>query len=263
MEFDPLELSTTSRRLVLHECGYLGGLDWWMFPNTLSPFWRFYYNSVPGHQVVLGGKGIELTPDRLVFIPDGNAFDSRGTTPVNHFWLTFSCRYAVKSPGAIILRANDEVIREIGSIAASFDGIGSGDRLAVYHRSLALLHRLVVEIRDHLRPEPRSDRVARAVAYLHQNFRSDVQVTEVAKAAGLSPRALSDHFQQEYHCSPMRYLIQLRVGEAAALLTRSDQDIEVIAQETGFADRFYLSRVFKRMTGHSPAEYRRAHIRKS
>lgn len=260
MEFDALEVSTLGRRLVLHECGYLRGLDWWMFPNTLSPFWRLYYNSAAGHRVVLPDRKIELTPDRLVLIPPGNVFDSEGTVPVDHFWLTFSLGYAVNRPGPLALTPDLGELREIRRITQCFDGIGTGDRLAVYHASLALLHRLVLIMRGHLRPEPRSAFLAKAVDFLHQNFRRQIQIGEAAKAAGISPRALSGHFQKEYHCSPINYLTKLRVGEAAALLSRTGDDIDAIARKTGLTDRFYLSRVFKRVTGRSPAEYRRSHL---
>lgn len=261
MEFDALEVSTAGRRLVLHECGYLSGLDWWMFPNTLSPFWRLYHNFVSGHRVVLPDRKIELTPDRVVLIPHGNVFDSQGRVPVDHFWMTFSLGYAVNTPGPLVLAADLEMVREIRRIARCFDGIGTGDRLEVYHRCLALLHRLVLAVRGNLRPGPRSEPLARAVEFLHRNFCREIQIEEAAKAAGLSRRALSEHFQKEYHCSPVSYLTKLRVGEAAALLSRTGREIDEIARETGLTDRFYLSRVFKRVTGRSPAEYRRSHVR--
>jgi transcriptional regulator GlxA family with amidase domain len=163
----------------------------------------------------------------------------------------------------MVLPADKATIAEVRQIAACFDGIGTGDRLAVYHGSLALLHRLVLLIRGDLRPGPRSESLARAVEYLHRHFSREVQIGEVARAGGLSPRALSEHFQKEYHCTPVQYLTKLRVGEAATLLTHSDQDIDAIARATGLTDRFYLSRVFKRTTGHSPAEYRRTHLREA
>lgn len=261
MEFDALEVSTVGRRLVLHECGYLRRLDWWMFPNTLSPFWRLYYNAAPGHRVVLADRKIELTPEHLVMIPPGNVFDSQGSVPVDHFWMTFSLGYAVNTPGPLVIPAEPDMVREVRRIAKCFDGIGTGDRLAVYHGSLALLHRLVLAMRGSLRPGPRSELLAKAVEFLHCHFRRDLRIGEVARAAGLSPRTLSVHFQKEYHCSPVSYLMKLRVGEAAALLSRAGHNIDEIALQTGLTDRFYLSRVFKQVTGRSPAEYRRSHQR--
>jgi AraC-like DNA-binding protein len=37
--------------------------------------------------------------------------------------------------------------------------------------------------------------------------------------------------------------------------------VDHIAETAGFSDRFYLSRVFKTLTGKSPAQYRKAHTR--
>jgi AraC family transcriptional regulator, arabinose operon regulatory protein len=261
MEFDPLELASLGRRLVLHECGYLRDLDWWMFPNTVSPFWRLYYNSVAGHQVVFPGRTVPLNPDRIVLIPEGNSFDSQGDKPVNHFWLTFSLCFAVRQPGPIVLPADRETIAEIARIAAVFDGIGRGDRLLAYHASQALLHRLVVAIRGELWPGERSLALARAVHEMRRHFAEPIHIAEIAAHAGLSQRTLSDHFQREYHCSPGQFLNRLRIGEAAGMLVRTSASLETIAQATGFADRFYLSRVFKRTTGKTPASYRKQHTR--
>ena len=261
MEFDPLEVAGTGRRLVLHECGFLKGLDWWMFPNTVSPFWRLYYNAIPGHHVVFAGELVPLGADRIVLIPDGNAFDSRGEGPVDHLWMTFSVGYAVRRLGPIVQPVDAAIVAEIQQLAAAFTGVGSGDRFLIYHGCMALLHRLITGLAEHFQPGERSQALARAVAHMRRSFAAPLNIGEVAAVAGLSQRSLSDHFRKEYHCSPGEFLIKLRVGEAASLLTRTDLDVDQIAEGTGFSDRFYLSRVFKRMTGKSPVQYRKSHRR--
>jgi AraC family transcriptional regulator, arabinose operon regulatory protein len=261
MEFDPLEVAGRGHRLVLHECGFLKGLDWWMFPNAVSPFWRLYYNAIPGHHVVFGKQLIPLAPDQVMLIPDGNTFDTYGNQPVDHFWMTFSLGYAVKSPGAIILPADPATVSQIKTVAESFDGVGTGDRFAIYHGCHSLLHRLLVDIRDQFQPGDRSVALARAVDHMRRNIAEPLHIGAVATIAGVSQRALSDHFQKEYHCSPGQFLTKLRIGEAASLLSSTDQNVDHIAETTGFSDRFYLSRVFKKMTGKSPVQYRKAHTR--
>lgn len=259
MEFDPLEVATTGRRVVLHECGFLKELDWWIFPNQVSPFWRLYYNFVPGHAVVFGGEAIALAPDRLVLIPEGNSFDSRGEVPVTHFWMTFSVGVAANAPGPIVLPAAKNRIEEIKRIADGFEGVGKGDRFAIYHRSMALLHDLLVEIHGaHLLPGAKSEPLARAIDYMRLNFAKPIQIEKLAKSVAMSQRSLSQHFLKEYHCSPGQFLAKLRVGEAASLLVRTNLGIDEIAESVGYSDRYYLSRVFKRETGKSPAQYRRA-----
>jgi two-component system response regulator YesN len=49
---------------------------------------------------------------------------------------------------------------------------------------------------------------------------------------------------------------EVRVRKAATLLRGTRQSIEEIAEQTGFPNRYYFSRVFKKMTGHSPADFR-------
>ena len=55
---------------------------------------------------------------------------------------------------------------------------------------------------------------------------------------------------------PARYITEVRVREAASLLRGSGLTIEEIPEQTGFPNRFYFSRVFKKMTRYSPADFR-------
>ena len=257
----PSDSAECTKHLLPFKGGFLKGLDWWMFPNAVSPFWRLYYNAIPGHHVVFGNQRIPLAPDQLMLIPDGNTFDTHGLQPVDHFWITFSLGYAVNRRGAILLPADPATVSQIASIAGSFDGVGTGDRFAIYHACHTLLHRLIVGIRDQFQPGDRSVALARAVDHMRRNIAEPLQIGAVAAIAGVSQRALSDQFQKEYHCSPGQYLTKLRIGEAATLLSSTDHDVDHIAETAGFSDRFYLSRVFKKMTGKSPVQYRKAHTR--
>ena len=47
--------------------------------------------------------------------------------------------------------------------------------------------------------------------------------------------------------------------ESARLLLQSDETIDAIADDTGFPNRAYFSRVFKQITGEAPAGFRRKH----
>ena len=85
MEFLPLGVLPDQSGVVLHEVGFLAKNDWWNFPNVFSPFWRFFYNTRPGHKVVFRDAEYELTPDRVMLIPDHQLFQARGngsTRPV-------------------------------------------------------------------------------------------------------------------------------------------------------------------------------------
>ena len=60
-----------------------------------------------------------------------------------------------------------------------------------------------------------------------------------------------------FQLSAGQYLMKIRVDAAARLLQHSDEAISDIALHVGFFDQSRLSRVFRRVTGMTPGQYRR------
>ncbi|MGC4014358.1 MAG: AraC family transcriptional regulator [Luteolibacter sp.] len=244
-------------QLVIHEIGYLERNYWWVFPNTVSPFWRLYYNARPGHKVAFADREVELEPDHLVLIPDHLLFHPYGTEAVPHFWIEFSLGLFLEEPGPKILPLLDEERILIGRICGKFTGPAEGDRFAIHHLSAALLHLVVSRPDIGWNDAPRSDGLVRITDHIMRNFATSLEVPALAKMAGLSARALSSLFQREYHASPSRFIARVRTSEAAKLLAETSLSLDDIAEQTGFPNRFYFTRVFTRLTGKSPAKFRR------
>ncbi len=106
VEFFPLGVPPDSSGVVLHESGYQASSTRWMFPNVYSPFWRLYYNYLPGHQVVFPDCNVPLSPEHLVLIPERRFFHCVGQVPVRRVWLAFSVARALSpsQSGAILLK---------------------------------------------------------------------------------------------------------------------------------------------------------------
>jgi AraC-like DNA-binding protein len=64
-------------------------------------------------------------------------------------------------------------------------------------------------------------------------------------------------FRQAIGLTPASFIQQKRLAAAAQLLLYTDESIDAIALKTGFSDRFYFSRAFRRAMGRPPATYRR------
>ena len=79
----------------------------------------------------------------------------------------------------------------------------------------------------------------------------------LAQTACMSKNAFIRLFSQTMGIPPQAYLQRLRLDKAARLLTQSDESVETIAEECGFCDRNYLSKLFRRRFGVGPARYRR------
>lgn len=120
--------------------------------------------------------------------------------------------------------------------------------------TLAALHRLLFDS-DQL-PQPTSALVKQTIAYFHQHYMRPFSRWELADALSVSEDYLSRVFRQEMGLSPWQYLNRYRILRAKALLSHSAADIKIVARQVGFTDPAYFSRVFHKITGRSPTEYR-------
>lgn len=98
--------------------------------------------------------------------------------------------------------------------------------------------------------------VKHAVAYLHQHYTRSISRWELAQAVGVSEDYLSRVFNREVGLSPWEYLNRYRIYQAKALLHRTNDRISAVAQQVGFQDQRYFSRVFRKITGVGPKEFR-------
>jgi transcriptional regulator GlxA family with amidase domain len=126
-------------------------------------------------------------------------------------------------------------------------------KLVVYHRRAGGQSQFSAL----LELEPKSDRIQSALAYAKRNLASPLTVELLAAAAHLSPRQFSRAFRAETGQSPAKAIEKLRVETARLMLEQSRHPIEVIARQTGFADRDHMRRAFLRVFGQAPQVIRR------
>ncbi|MFP4536644.1 MAG: helix-turn-helix domain-containing protein, partial [Spirochaetaceae bacterium] len=101
-----------------------------------------------------------------------------------------------------------------------------------------------------------SAHLSRVLAYLRENFREPITLSEVADAVHLSPGYLGRIFRSELHSSFSRYLQRMRIQEAKRLLRRTSMPVGDVGAASGFSDHSYFSQLFRRETGLAPREYR-------
>jgi AraC family transcriptional activator of mtrCDE len=106
-------------------------------------------------------------------------------------------------------------------------------------------------------PEP----LRAIVARIDGNPGGDLANPRLAHAAAMSVETFIRWFKAHTGTTPAAYVTRSRVRAAARLLVLSERSIDEIASETGFPNRYYLSRVFATHMGCGPATFRRRHIR--
>lgn len=104
-------------------------------------------------------------------------------------------------------------------------------------------------------PQMRLDRV---MAFVDANVAEDLCVTTLASVAGMSPYYFCRSFKQSTGITPHRFVLNRRMEQARYLLEQKAMPLLEIAHHVGFTDQSQFTRVFRKMVGITPSQYRKA-----
>lgn len=93
--------------------------------------------------------------------------------------------------------------------------------------------------------------------YIDKKYKMPISLSTLSETFGLSQSYISRLFRNELKERPSEYINRVRISAASSLLIHSDMSITRIAEQSGFSDVYYFSRVFKDICGMSPTEFRR------
>jgi AraC-like DNA-binding protein len=230
----------------------------WNFENLSAPYWRFYRNAQPGASVFLAGRQTRLVPSRCVAIPPNTPFAARLRRPVEHFYIHFLAAppYDAVTPGIYTFPAEPLLVSTMDEIGKLLAAGGAGPRVALLCRLLAA-HALSRLPADAVPPARSDGRVLAALRLMEASFPQPVSNPRLARAAGMNVNAFIRLFKQVTGRPPQSDYAARRIDRACVMLAATSASIEEIAAATGFCDRYHFSRVFKKLRGAGPAEYRR------
>ena len=127
-------------------------------------------------------------------------------------------------------------------------------------RCLEKVLREAIAFRNRNHPGYGNPVIGHARAYLNAHFSDpNLMLQDAAGAVHLSQSHFSTVFAQETGLTFTQYLAALRIGKAKELLEATEMRAAQIAGEVGYNDPHYFSYLFKKTTGMTPGEYRRAH----
>jgi len=96
-----------------------------------------------------------------------------------------------------------------------------------------------------------------AKQYIRDNFNKTVTLDEMGSLVGFSAAYFSNLFKAETGRNFKQYLAEIRVEEAKRLFRESHGSIGNVAEEVGYNDIKHFTKLFKKHTGLSPAEYKK------
>ncbi|WNB92365.1 response regulator [Bacillus sp. NEB1478] len=96
----------------------------------------------------------------------------------------------------------------------------------------------------------------KAIHYIQQHYTSEITLQKIADYTFISKNYFSILFKKYMNQNFLDYVISLRIKKAEELLGNTSLKVYEVAYKSGFNDVKYFSKLFKKLTGYSPVDYR-------
>ena len=101
-----------------------------------------------------------------------------------------------------------------------------------------------------------SDRLKQMLSFIHDHFADELNTRQIAAAAAISESECLRCFRSGIGTTPIQYLKQHRLRQAAGLLLSTQDKVSDIAARCGFPDVSYFTKSFREANACTPTEYR-------
>lgn len=98
--------------------------------------------------------------------------------------------------------------------------------------------------------------------YIAKHIYEKLSLQTIAEAVGIHPAYLSSMFSKYENMTIMEYALKEKIEVSCNLLKYSNRSIAIIAEYMNLSPQSYFTKVFKKVTGETPAQYRKNHIPK-
>lgn len=240
----------------------------WQYHDLAAPFWRVYCNFNDAASFIADGKEYKLEPGKIFLISPDTSFAAESNGEVDHFYLHFqACEPFDLCSGVIMSWEGDapllQQVEDLKTLLAHEEDGDEAEQGNAPHMELSMRCMLLAQTML-LRVPPRklqrswSDkRVLKVIDFMEEHYHERLTNQMFADIADMNPNAFARLFKEETGVAPQRFLMHKRIKEACLQLRYSKYSIDEIAENIGFCDRHYFSRIFTKMRCMSPANFRK------
>lgn len=235
----------------------------WNLNSLTAPFWRIYYNTAGTCSLYFPNREhpeeiLEMKPNTVYLIPPDTDYATKAKD-VDHFYIHFTAR-----PPYYQIKENWIKIENHSALYSLIPSVSSASRLNSIHPNHLSLLAISIASTAISTIHPSSlihnisdQRISQVMEIIEKNFPQITPKEEMAKLVKMNTNALSRLFKTHTGTTIQDYLIHLRMSLAGDLLLYTEKDINDIAQEVGYCDRFQFSKAFKKVKNISPVKYRK------
>ena len=97
--------------------------------------------------------------------------------------------------------------------------------------------------------------------YIDAHINEKITLDDISSNLYISKSHIERTFKEEYNQTPLAYCANQKISQVASMLVTTNYSISHIAQLFGYSDVKYMSKIFKKIKGKTPTEYRREKLR--
>ena len=218
-----------------------------------------------------GGQEYAVAENQYFILPAGipHAYASDEANPWTIYWIYFkgalaSC-YAegVLHPMDVLPEKQSRISDRIRLFEEMFNTLQSGFSMENLRYVSSLFHYYLGSLRYiHSYRNANTDKVAEgdavneSIHFMKENLEKHLALNDLAEKAGYSSSHFSMLFKKQTGYAPLAYFNLLKIQEACLMLDTTDMKINQICYKVGMEDAYYFSRLFTKLMGMSPSEYR-------
>lgn len=231
-------------------------------------FNRLYWVESGEGYVEHHGRTFHLVPGYLYLIPSDSPGRYWCPEKMNLAWCHFTaavlanaelfaffkCDYEIKMPP----QKRNKINRLWDILLRTFDSDNIADSLAADGalRQLMSFFMETAEAAELKQGSRLFEKFSPAFKFIEENVSREIRIPELARTVNLQENYFTNLFTKHFGMSPVRYVNLQKIKHAQMLMCRSSLSLKEIAQQTGFSNEFYFSRVFRKTAGMPPGEFR-------
>ncbi len=221
-------------------------------------------------------KTFRVSANEYFILPAGkpHAYGSSEDQPWTIYWVHFQGEHAAiyaqgaQSPQPVVLNLQSRIGHRNNIFEEIFTTLQRDHCLDALRFVSSLLHYYLASMRylqqyrqaDAVKPKSVNENaiVEAAIHFLKENIGQRLSLNEMAAYVGYSVSHFSAIFRKNTGQSPLEYFNRQKVKKACDMLETTDIQINQLCYKVGIDDPYYFSRLFSRIVGCSPQNYRKS-----
>ena len=258
----------------------------WNWRNVNSPFTRLYYVTEGAARILLPTGIQELKPDHLYLVPSFTTHSYLCDTHFVHYYLHIYEDH--QSESSILedfsfpteIPAGDlelPLIKRLCGInptmqlpqsdPTSYDNNPTLINNIIKNKqrtfcdkveSRGIVYQLMARFLKDAQPktEINDDRIQKVLSYIRKNIYKTIDIDSLAAISCLSKDHFIRLFKKEINNTPLQYINQKKIEKAQLILITDSMPVKNISYLLAYEDHSYFNRLFKKLTGVTPQQYR-------